>query len=258
MQVFVLRMKTMLNNITGLPEEFVEIPRRTTQPDPGPEVQVSFTSHTDHGCNYTMVTLSHTGNCPRRHMGLALDFSSSMSQIVNMCTKKSLMIDATQTALKQMHDDDMVTVVVYGSHAECIVESVRIGHPHTIPTIVNGLRQHDYMGSTNPGSALHLLTGCDQTLFLSDGQFNEGPTDPRVLHGIVKHSLLCGSIFPGTDMSDLAEISEGTYFNLNCDSYEDMVSLMASSLSLSSSRKSACASEQSFSGSSSASTISST
>jgi|TARA_B110001452_G_C15228038_1_gene425551 hypothetical protein len=224
-------MKTMIDNISELTEEFVEVSRRSTQPDPGPEVETLFDSHTENGCNYMMVTLTHTGTCSRQHMGLALDFSTSMSQMVHMKTKKRMLIDATKTALSQMHDDDMVTVVVYGSHAECIIEKVRIGNADTIPKIINGLYQHEYMGATNPGSALHLLKECDQTLILSDGQFNEGPLDPGVLHGIVKHSLLCGSIFPGMDMTALAEVSEGTYFNLNCNNYEDMVSLLASSLS---------------------------
>lgn len=225
-------MKTMKSNLNNLSEEFVEIPRRTTQETTlTPDLLVSTESHSDNGCNYVMVTLSHTGTRKRQHMGIALDFSNSMSEVICTKSKKTLLIEATKTAMTQMNDDDCVTVVVYGSHAECVYEKVRIGHPDTIPNIVKKLKVHAYMGMTNPGSALHLLTECDQTLFLSDGRFNEGPTCPNILHGIVNHSLLCGSIFPGTDMSELATISEGTYFNLNCGSYEEMQSLLASSLS---------------------------
>ena len=225
-------MKIMKSNLQILQEEFVEIPRRTTQTEsPVPELMVSTDSHTDNGVNYVMLTLTHTGSRNRQHMGIALDFSNSMSQLINVKSKKTLLIEATQTALTQMNDDDCVTVVVYGSHAECVLEKVRVGHPETIPSIVRKLRAHEYMGMTNPASALHLLKECDQTLFLSDGQFNEGPTSPDILHGIVKHSLLCGSIFPGTDMSELAKMSEGTYFNLNCESYEEMQTMLASSLS---------------------------
>lgn len=207
-----------------------EVPRRQTANSPDPEVIVESTSHTHKGCNYMMMTLTHTGTTTRQHRGIALDYSGSMSELVDMASKTSILIKATEIALKQMNDDDMVTVVVYGSHAECVMEKVRVGNPQTIPTIVKKLKQHDHMGCTNPGAALQLLKECDQTLILSDGQFNEGPTDVKILHSITNHSLLCGSIFPGTDMNDLADISDGTYFNLNCNDIETMQNLLASSL----------------------------
>lgn len=211
-------------------EQMDEISRRQTANAPDPEVIVESLSHTEQGCNYIMMTLTHTGTTKRQHRGIALDYSGSMSEMVAMQTKTAILINATEIALNQMNDDDMVTVVVYGSHAECVIEKVRVGNPQTIPTIVRKLKHRVHMGCTNPGAALQLLKECDQTLILSDGQFNEGPTDARILHSIVNHSLLCGSIFPGTDMHDLADISDGTYFNLNCNDVETMQTLLASSL----------------------------
>jgi hypothetical protein len=141
------------------------------------------------------------------------------------------MIKAAEIALQQMYDDNIVTVVVYGSHASTLVQNTLIGHPDTIPNIVSALKKQSYMGRTNPAAALSLLRTCDQTLLLSDGNFNEGPTEHDTLYNIVNHPLLCGSIYPVTDMNKLSEISEGTCFNIDCKETEHMQSLLASALS---------------------------
>jgi hypothetical protein len=208
------------NNIARLTSEF------TT-----PQIAVTSTSHTEHGVNYALISLTHTGNNARQHMGIALDFSTSMAQFANGVTKKETLIRATETALKQMNDDDIVTVVAYGGHADTIVQNAVVSHPDTIPNIIQKLKAHGYMGRTNPAAALNLLKACDQTLLLSDGTFNDGPTDPLTLHDIVQHPILCGSIVPGTDMSDLSDASEGTYFTIDCQDPEHMYSLLASALS---------------------------
>jgi len=196
-----------------------------------PHIDVATTSHTEHGVNYAMVTLTHTGKNARQHMGIALDFSTSMAQFANGVTKKETLIRATETALGQMNDNDIVTVVVYGGHADTIVQNAVVSHPDTIPNVIKQLKAHGYMGRTNPAAALNLLKACDQTLLLSDGIFNDGPTDPLILHDIVQHPVLCGSIVPGTDMSDLSDVSEGTYFTVDCQNPEHMYSLLASALS---------------------------
>jgi hypothetical protein len=196
-----------------------------------PQVDVASTSHTENGVNYAMISLTHTGNNARQHMGIALDFSTSMAQVVNGATKKETLIRATETALGQMNDDDIVTVVVYGGHADTIVQHAVVSHPDTIPNVIDRLKAHEYMGRTNPAAALNLLKACDQTLLLSDGTFNDGPTDPLILHDIVQHPILCGSIMPGTDMSELSDVSEGTCFVVDCRNPERMYSLMASALS---------------------------
>ena len=208
------------NNIAQLTSEFNV-----------PQISVASTSHTENGINYAMISLTHTGKNARQHMGIALDFSTSMAQFTNGATKKEILIRATETALKQMNDDDIVTVVVYGAHADTIVQNAVVSHPDTIPNVIMKLKAHNYMGRTNPAAALSLLKECDQTLLLSDGTFNDGPTDPLTLHDIVQHPILCGSIVPGTDMSELSDVSEGTYFTVDCQNTEHMYSLLASALS---------------------------
>lgn len=208
------------NNLARLSSEFSN-----------PAIEVSSDTHTENGVNYAMVTLTHSGSCKRQHMGIALDFSTSMSESTGLMTKKKAMILAAETALKQMYGDNIVTVVAYGSHARVIIQNALVSHPDTIPNIVSALDKQPYMGRTNPASALVLLKECDQTMLLSDGHFNEGPTNHSTLYGIVKHPILCGSVFPGTDMSQVAEISEGTEFDINCDNLEHMQSLIASALS---------------------------
>lgn len=213
-------MNMISKNLSSLSSEFKD-----------PSVVVDSVTHTDNGVNYALVSVSHTGTNNRQHVGIALDFSTSMSQITGLESKKKIMIDATEIALKQMYNDNIVTVIAYGSHASTIIKNARVGHPDTLSTIVNNLKLQSYLGKTNPASALSLLTRCDQTLLLSDGNFNEGPIDPQVLYNIVGHPLICGSIFPGSDMSELSELSEGTYFNIDCKEKENMHSLLASALS---------------------------
>lgn len=213
-------MNMISNNLTQLSSEFKD-----------PLIVVSSDTHTDNGINYAMVTMTHSGSNKRQHIGIALDFSTSMSQITGGRSKKDTMIRAAEIALKQMYDDNIVSVVVYGSHAATIIKNALVGHPDTIPNIVSRLKTQPYLGRTNPAAALSLLNMCDQTLLLSDGNFNEGPTQHDILHSIVKHPILCGSIFPGTDMNELAELSEGTYFNIDCKEAEHMQSLLASALS---------------------------
>jgi hypothetical protein len=196
-----------------------------------PQITVKSASHTENGVNYAMISLTHIGNNERQHMGIALDFSTSMAQFTKGATKKETLIRATQIALQQMNDNDIVTIVVYGGYAEAIVQNAVVSHPDTIPNVIKKLKAHEYMGRTNPAAALNLLKECNQTLLLSDGSFNDGPTNPVILHGIVQHPILCGSIVPGTDMSDLSNISEGTYFTVDCQNPEHMYSLMASALS---------------------------
>lgn len=195
------------------------------------DVRLQSVSHSDSGTNYVMVTMQHNAVVTRQHIGIALDFSSSMQERVEGISKRKILIDSAKIAMEQMNNDDLVTVVAYGSHANVIMRNVRVGNPDTIPSIVRILYSTDYMGRTNPSNALAELIDCDQTLLLSDGCFNEGITDPSQMYNVVKHSIMCGSIFPGTDMSELAEISEGTYFNLNCKNAAHMKSLLASSLS---------------------------
>ena len=215
-----MNMNMIDNNLAHLSSEFSDS-----------AIKVSSDTHTDKGVNYAMVTLTHTGSNKRQHMGLALDFSTSMSQSTGLMTKKNAMVMAAETALKQMYGDNSVTVVAYGSHARVIIENALVSHPDTIPNIVLALEKQPYMGRTNPASALVLLKKCDQTMLLSDGHFNEGPTNHNALYGIVNHPILCGSVFPGTDMNEIADISEGTCFDINCDNFEHMQSLIASALS---------------------------
>lgn len=184
-----------------------------------------------HNGTHTMVTLTHTGTVTRRSIGLALDFSGSMGIFANSgTTKKKVMIAAAQAALGQMYSDDMVTVVVYGTHAATVMKNCRIGNPNTIPTIVDKLQRQPLLGQTNPSAALHLLKHCDQTLLLSDGEFNNGPTSPVLLHKILSHPLICGSIYPGTDMTQLAEISSGAAFMLDCNEPDAMHSKLAAAM----------------------------
>jgi len=195
------------------------------------DIKLESISHSADGTNYIMVTMQHNAEVSRQHIGIALDFSTSMQERVEGISKRKILIDSAKIAMEQMNDDDLVTVVAYGSRANVIMRNVRVGNPDTIPSIVRILYSTDYMGRTNPSIALAELVNCDQTLLLSDGCFNEGITDPSQMYNVVRHSIMCGSIFPGTDMSELAEISEGTYFNLNCKNAAHMKSLLASSLS---------------------------
>lgn len=209
------------HNLTRLSSEFAR-----------PSIRVTSVSHTEDGSNYALLTLTHDGPPNSQHMGIALDFSGSMKTTTDAGpTKKESMIQAVDVALRQMNSNDSVTVVAYGSHPNTICKGLHLSDPTTIPSIVQLLRKQPFLGSTNPSSALEELSDCTQTLLLSDGQFNDGPTDPLLLHGIVKHPLLCGSIYPGTDMSQLAICSDGTFFEVDCDNIDNLQCVLASALS---------------------------
>ena len=200
-----------------------------------PQISVSTTSHTAGGVNYVMVRLDHASTQQRQqrqHVGIALDYSNSMKTLTSSgASKRDVMVDALKVALEQMNDDNIVTVVAYGSSSSVVVQNARVGNPDTIPSVLTRLKSQAFMGRTNPSAALTQLQECDQTLLLSDGQFNEGPSSPQVLHSIVDHPILCGSIYPGANMSALATFSEGTSFNIDCENTANMRSLLASSLS---------------------------
>tara|TARA_B110000977_G_scaffold128010_1_gene163487 strand:+ start:1779 stop:2918 length:1140 start_codon:yes stop_codon:yes gene_type:complete len=177
-----------------------------------------------------MVSLRVEGS-GRKHMGLALDYSTSMSDRRNNQSKRDVLVQAAVTALNLMPEDDMITVVAYGTHATVLMRNARIGHPVTIPKVCQDLRDQPFMGGTNPSSALSELRECDQILLVSDGEFNDGVLQPDLLHKMVGCPVLCGSILPGCDMSELANVSEGSSFEIDCNEADTMASLMASALS---------------------------
>ena len=177
-----------------------------------------------------MVSLRVEGS-GRKHMGLALDYSTSMSDRRNNQSKRDVLVQAAVTALNLMPEDDMITVVAYGTHATVLMRNARIGHPVTIPKVCQDLRDQPFMGGTNPSSALSELCECDQILLVSDGEFNDGVLQPDLLHKMVGCPVLCGSILPGCDMSELANVSEGSSFEIDCNEADTMASLMASALS---------------------------
>ena len=195
------------------------------------KLSITTTTHTGAtGDRLLMVNLRVEGS-GRKHMGLALDYSTSMSAESNQQTKRDVLVQAAVVALGLMPEDDMVTVVAYGTHAEVLVRNARIGHPYTIAKVCQDMRDQRFMGGTNPSSALVELKGCDQILLMSDGESNDGILDPALLHQIVQCPILCGSISPGCDMLELATVSEGSSFEIDCNDVDTMVSLVASALS---------------------------
>ena len=81
------------------------------------------------------------------------------------------MIDAARLALQQLPEDDIITVVAYGTAAVVLVQNVRVGHPSTLATVYAKMEEQCYLGGTNPSSALTLLTDCDQTLLLNTQRY---------------------------------------------------------------------------------------
>ena len=221
MQTHNTKMKAILQNISALTSEYGDTS----------DIEIVATSHQEEDNAWTMVTVRHLGPTTRKHVGLALDYSGSMSNCTkDGVVKKNRMVEAAKMAVQQLPEDDLITVVAYGTTAVVLVENARIGHPSTLARISSKMGQQCYLGGTNPSSALTLLTDCDQTLLLSDGEFNDGPIDPVVLYSIVNRPLLCGSIFPGNDMNDLANISEGTFFELDCNNKDSLTALLSSAL----------------------------
>jgi len=198
------------------------------------KLSVSTETHTGStgstGDRLLMVSLRVEGS-GRKHMGLALDYSTSMSDRRNNQTKRDVLVQAAVTALNLMREDDIITVVAYGTHATVLIRNARIGHPVTIPKVCQDMRDQPFMGGTNPSSALNELRECDQIMLVSDGEFNDGVLEPDLLHKMVGCPVLCGSILPGCDMTELANVSEGSSFEIDCTEADTMASLMASALS---------------------------
>lgn len=183
------------------------------------ETKLSQTKLVQHGANTVFVDMTLTPpaiNSPVRHqratdMIIVLDRSGSMSEAKKMPYAKAAIWDV----LGRLNENDRFSLVSFADNA--IVQSPLVNVSASTRSYLNNIVSSiNAAGGTNMGegltAALNLLQNSDnerakKILLLSDGQANQGITDPQQLAQIASKATHYGAV--------LSSIGMGLGFNEN-------------------------------------------
>jgi len=161
---------------------------------------------------------------PPLNLGLVLDRSSSMTGHKKMDYAR----DAAIFAVQQLTDTDRISVTTFDDKIETIIPNTT-GQNKAI--IVNAIRRIEPRGSTDLHGGWkegaqqveqHLLSkGINRVLILSDGQTNQGETDPDKIssatHALARKGVSTTTLGVGDDynedlMEAMARSGDGNYY----------------------------------------------
>lgn len=126
----------------------------------------------------------------------SLTFVIDVSGSMDRENRLGLVKQALHLLVNELRPDDMVSLVVYGSTAQIILQPTEADQTETILTAIDGLHS---TGSTNAEAGLRLgydmavqafrPKGINRVILLSDGVANVGNTGPKSILQVIQHQV---------------------------------------------------------------------
>jgi Ca-activated chloride channel family protein len=161
---------------------------------------------------------------PRINLGLVLDRSGSMAGGKKMAHARQAAIFAVSALLP----DDRVSVTIFDNHVETIFANELASDKPSIVKSIEGIQTRGatalhagWKEGADQVEHNHVSSGLNRVILLSDGQANEGVTDPNVISaecksrtdkGVSTTTMGLGEDYNEDLMEKMAESGDGNYY----------------------------------------------
>lgn len=233
-------MRNYLNNGSLPPSESVRVEEYVNyfeQGYPDPPLHQAFGIYVDGGPSpftqtdrYDMIRIGIQGFdvSDDERKDAALTFVIDISGSMDMDNRLGLVKQSLEMLVEQLHDNDTVSIVVYGSEARVVLEPTRGSDYRRILSAINKLEPE---GATNAEAGLRLgyrmameafmQDGINRVILCSDGVANVGETGPEAILDEIDHYVEEGITlttvgfgmdnYNDTLMEQLADKGDGFY-----------------------------------------------